>query len=168
MVVALVGLAFEKMRRSSANCRWEIWGQPGDILMPCNEPRDSALWRSLESTSAPIIYKKGERGSPWRRPLEDLTLPKGLPFIRKENVGVDIHWLTQFIHVGLKPWRRRTLSKKDHSIVSKAFSVSILRAIRPTNQLSFFIVFRNSWAMMELSWITLPGTKADCHGEMTL
>ena len=21
---------------------------------------------------------------------------------------------------------------------------------------------------MELSWITIPGTKADCHGEMTL
>ena len=138
MVVALVGLAFEKMRRSSANCRWEIWGQLEDIFMPFKEPSVLALWRSLDSTSAPIIYKKGERGSPWQRSLEDLKFPKGLPFIRKEKDGMDMHWLTQLIHIELKPWRQRTLSKKDHSIVSKAFSVSILRAIRPTNPLFLF------------------------------
>ena len=106
--------------------------------MLIKEPNISTLWRSLDSTLAPIIYKKGEKGSPWQRPLEDLKFPKGLPFIKEENDGVDMHWLTQLIHTKLKPWRRRTLSKKDHSSVSKAFSVFILRAIRPTNPLFFF------------------------------
>ena len=88
--------------------------------------------------------------------------------MRKEKVGVKMHWFTQLIHLVLNPWSRRTFSKKDHFIVSKAFSVSIFRAIRPPMPLFFFIVLRTSWAIMELSWITLPGTKADCHEEMIL
>jgi hypothetical protein len=55
-------------------------------------------WRSLEITSVPKIKRKGDNGSPCRKPLEGRKRPKGDPFNRTENEEVVIQSLIQLIH----------------------------------------------------------------------
>jgi hypothetical protein len=77
------------------------------------------------------MNKKGERGSSYLKPLEGVNLPKWAPSRRIEKEEVVIHCLIHWIQVGLKPNNSRILSKKPHSIKSKAFSISSFKAIRP-------------------------------------
>jgi hypothetical protein len=54
-------------------------------------PRASSLNSNLERTSLPKMNRKGERGSPCRRPLLRENRPKGLPLIRMEKVDEEMH-----------------------------------------------------------------------------
>jgi hypothetical protein len=57
--------------------------------------------------------------------------PKGLPFIRMEKEGEVMQIHTQFVQVGWNPNLAIMARRNSHSILSKAFSMSILRAMRP-------------------------------------
>lgn len=59
--------------------------------------------------------------------------------------------------------------RKGHFTLSKAFSISNLRAANPLEPDIFWcIVWKISWAMMELSYMFLPGTDAACQGDTRL
>lgn len=103
MQKALERVALPKMRRSSAKRRWEIAGQFLTILRPFNELANFSLRSSQESTSAPRMKRKGDRGSPWLKPLEGENKSNGLPLIRMENEEEELQTCIQLIHIELKP-----------------------------------------------------------------
>jgi hypothetical protein len=72
--------------------KMRIAGHKRDILIPWRRPLFSALKISLDKISDPKINRKGERGSPCRRPREGMNFPKGAPSIIMEKVVV-IHCL---------------------------------------------------------------------------
>jgi hypothetical protein len=100
------------------------WGIYGDF-----KPFD--VNSNLERTSVPKINRKGERESPCRRPLLRQNRPKGLPLIRMEKEEEKMHNLIQLIQEGWKPNFFITNKMNSHSILSKAFSMSILRNMKP-------------------------------------
>jgi hypothetical protein len=119
-------------------------------------------------TLVPIIKRTRDSGSPWQRPWEGKNKPKGLPFRRTKNEEVEIQSLIQLIQVGWNPKFERMASKKYHSILSKAFSISILTAISPPHPYFDFKVWNISWAKIELSCIWWLGTKAIWNREIIL
>jgi hypothetical protein len=86
---------------------------------------------SLENTLTPKMKKKGDRGSPCLSPLPGKMNPKGLPFRRMEKEGVEMQTLIQEIQIELNPNLSKMASKKFHSILSKAFSMSIFKNMKP-------------------------------------
>ena len=67
-----------------------------------------------------------------------------------------------------KPKCLKIESKKGHSTLSKAFSKSRFRATIPEMPVFLVRVWKISCAMIELSWMFLPGIEAACHGVMSL
>ena len=102
-----------------------------EIFRPFILPRASSLNNNLERTSMPRINKKGKRGSPCLRPLLGENKPKWLPLIRKEKKEEEMHKLIHLIQTGWKPSFSITTKTKSHSILSKAFSMSMFRNINP-------------------------------------
>ena len=139
-----------------------------EILRPLMWPRLASWNISLENTSDPKMKRKGERGSPCLRPLAGEIKPNGLPLMRMEKEEEEMHASIQPIQTPLNPSFFMMASRKGHSIWSNAFSMSILRNIKPFLPLLFLKVWISSWASMEFSWIFLPGTKANWRGEIIL
>jgi hypothetical protein len=75
---------------------------------------------------------------------KDGKRPKGLPLIRMEKDGKVMQIRIQLIHVEWKPNLAKMAKRKFHSIQSKAFSISILIAIRPPLPFLAFNVWRSS------------------------
>jgi hypothetical protein len=78
-------VALPKMIKSSAKSRWFIGGQALAIRIPLSSPIDSRWWNSRDRTSVPKIKRKGENGSPWRKPLDGVNFPKGEPLSKIEK-----------------------------------------------------------------------------------
>ena len=95
-------------------------------------------------------------------------IPNGLPLMRMEKEEEEIHDSIQPIQVSLNPNFFMMANKNCHSILSKSFSMSILRNIKPPLPFIFLKVCMSSWARIELSSIFLLGTKADWRGEIIL
>ena len=144
MLLAIVKVAFSKMSKSSANKRWWIVEQCLEILRPLMDLALSAWNNNLERTSKPMMKRKGKIGSPCLKPLSGEMHPKGLPFNKKEKEAEMMHNLIQFIQIGLKPSLPRIARMKFHSILSKAFSISNLRNIKPYFSLLCLKVCRSS------------------------
>jgi hypothetical protein len=68
------------------------------IDRPLRFPNASSLNSNLESTSDPMMNRKGERGSPCLRPLFGENKPKGLALMRMEKEEEEMHNLIQLIH----------------------------------------------------------------------
>jgi hypothetical protein len=111
------------------------------------------------------MNRKWDRGSPCLIPRVGLKLPNRDPSKRIEKEEVVIHWPIQLIQVGWKPNKSMILRRNDYSIESKAFFISNFKAIKPPLPLLYFIVWKSSWAMIELSWMDLPLRKAVCMGK---
>ena len=78
------------------------------------------------NASITITNRSGERGSLWRSPLE---LPKkslGEPFIKIENLTMEIQNRIHFLHFSEKPQRCNIYIRKSQLTWSKAFSTSNL------------------------------------------
>jgi hypothetical protein len=90
---------------------------------------------------------------------------EGALFNKTENDVVDIQ---RRIHLSLNPNLCRIDKRKLHSILAKAFSISILTAISPPLPLLDLRVLRISCAKIELSWIWHPDTNAIWKGEIIL
>jgi hypothetical protein len=86
--------------------------------------------------------KKKERGSPCLNSFLGEMKPKGLPFKRIEKVREVMQARIQDIQVGLKPIFSMIAMRKDHSILSKAFSMSKLRKRNP----HFPFLFLKEWS----------------------
>jgi hypothetical protein len=95
---------------------------------------------NLKNTSEPRIKRKGERGSPCLKPLFGVNKPKGLLLIKIEKEEEDMHNLIQFIQIGWKPSLSMMARRNSHSILSKAFFMSILINIKLP--LPFFVFER--------------------------
>jgi hypothetical protein len=89
------------------------------------------------------MKRKGERGSPYLRPLSRENLLKGLPFRRMEKEE-EMHNLIQLTQVEWKPRFSIIAKMKTHSILSKAFSMSILRNKKPPFPFLFLKECRSS------------------------
>lgn len=76
---------------SSANIKCEMKRALWLIWIPFNNWGDSARNSNLVRTSEQRINKKGEMGSPWRRPRWGEKNPKVLPFKRMEYDTVETH-----------------------------------------------------------------------------
>lgn len=74
-------------------------GQELAILIPLKFPLASSLRSNLERAYNPKIKRKRDRGSPCLRPLAEQNFPNGLPVMRMEKEGEDMHILIQFIQV---------------------------------------------------------------------
>jgi hypothetical protein len=77
------------------------------------------------------MKRNGERGSPYLRPLSRENLLKGLPFRKMEKEEEEMHNLIQLTQVEWKPSFSIIAKTKTHSTLSKAFSMSILRNMKP-------------------------------------
>jgi hypothetical protein len=121
--------AFPKIK-SSAKSKWWMGEVFLAILSPLIWRRLSSLNIILENTFEPRINKKGERGSPYLKPLAGENKPKGLPLIKIEKEEEVIQDSIHPIQVTSYPNIFRIASRKDQSILSKAFSISIFRNIK--------------------------------------
>ena len=149
--------------------RCDIGGQFLAILIPWREPLVSFCKSNLDSTSVNKIKRNGEMGSPWRKPRLEVKKPSGDPLIKMKYEGMEMHWLIIWIHFSEKPNCLKMESKKDHSTLSKAFSKSMFRAANPKEPVRFWWrVWKILCAMIELSWMFLPGIEVACHGVMSL
>jgi hypothetical protein len=74
--------------------------------------------------------------------------------------------LIQEIQIGLNPNFSKIAKRKLHSILSKAFSISIFMNIKPHLPLLDLKVCKSSWARIVLSLMFLLGTKADYRVDM--
>jgi hypothetical protein len=101
------------------------------IFIPLTLPSFSYLSSSLESNSDPRIKRKGEIGSPCLKPLDGENKLKGLPFKRIEKEEDEMHDSIQCNQVALNPKCCIMARISFHSILSKAFSISILRNRKP-------------------------------------
>ena len=84
---------------SSANKRWEICKPPlalGLAWNPLRKSPSSVLLNNLLNTSITNKNKRGDKGSPWRRPRELAKKPAGDPLISTEKWTVVIQ---AFIHL---------------------------------------------------------------------
>jgi hypothetical protein len=95
------------------------------------QPFLSSMNDSLEKTSEPKIKRKGDYGSPCLNPLSEEKKPKGLPFSKMEKEAKEMQVLIREIQIGLNPNFSKIANRKFYSILSKAFSISILRNIKP-------------------------------------
>ena len=102
-----------------------------EIFKPLILLKASSLNNNLERTSEPRINRKGEKGSPYLRLLLGENKPKGLPLIRMEKEEEEMHKLIQVIQEEWNPSCFITERIKTHSILSKAFSMSKLRNMKP-------------------------------------
>ena len=137
--------------------------------MPLRNPLDSFCKISLDKTLIAIVKREGDSESPCQRSRLELKKPTGDPLIRIEKVGVEIHWLMRWIHLSENPKCLKMDKRRGHSTLLKAFSISNLRATNPS-ELDFFwcIVWKISWAMLELSCMFLLGIDAACQGDTRL
>ncbi|KAK1278509.1 hypothetical protein QJS04_geneDACA014819 [Acorus gramineus] len=81
--------------RSSAKSKWETLR-----LEWRNFPRELEFTLSSkvqEKAFITITNRSGERGSPCRRPQEELKKPFGLPLTKTENEADLTHWRTRLI-----------------------------------------------------------------------
>ena len=79
--------------------------------------------------SAARTKSKGESGSPCLTPLLHWNCVPGMPFNRTEVVALSKNFLTQSIHVALKPIFSKIFRIVTCSIESKAFSKSNFKMI---------------------------------------
>jgi hypothetical protein len=77
--------------------------------------------------------------------------PKGLLFRRIENEVEEMKILIQEIQIGLNPNFSKIAKRKLHSILSKAFSISIFMNIKLHLPLLDLKVCRSLWAVIILS-----------------
>jgi hypothetical protein len=117
IIEAFFGVAFPKVERSSTKRRWWMVGLFLDIFKPLILPRVTFLNSNLERTSELRIKRKGERGSPYLRPLLRENKLKGLPLIRMVKEEEEMHNLIQVIQEKWKPNCFITKSKNSHSIL---------------------------------------------------
>jgi hypothetical protein len=85
------------------------------------------------------------------QPLPREKKPKGLPFKRIENEVDEIQILIYESQIGLKPSFSKMAIRKLHSILSKAFSMSIFMNIKPVLPCLDLKVCSSSYANMVLS-----------------
>ena len=78
-------------------------------------------------------------------------------------------WYKHIFFQHEKPKCLKIESKKGHSTLLKAFSKSWFRGAIPKVPMRFWWkVWKISCAMIELSWMFLPGIEVACHGVMSL
>ena len=158
---------YRRKRLSSAKGRWDTEGHARVTRIPVIFPWFSAWLRRLTSAYVHRIKMKGDKGSPWRRPLSGTILPLGCPFISTLYFTEVTHLIIQVIHISENPIFRITASMNDHSIMSYALLISILMAILLFLPLVLVLRAWNiSWAIIILSEIYLSATKADCVSEI--
>ncbi|KAM3259152.1 hypothetical protein ACQJBY_050752 [Aegilops geniculata] len=100
----------------------------------------------------------GDNGPPWRSPQQLKIGAPGTPFTMMRVDDVERSPTIQDIHRAPKPMRCRTLRRKGHWTVSKAFEISNF-----TITAGCFKAWRRRavhWASMKLSWRNRPLTKA--------
>lgn len=145
---------------SSANWRWLICKLLRPIVKPWMWELFYALVKIRLRQSATRMKKKGESGSPCRRPLEARIFPRSLPLIMMEKFGEETQPRIHLLHLSPNPLAFKIKSRKSQSNISNAFSTSNLR----TTPFWFFWNLSSviSFAMSEASRICLPATNAVC------
>ena len=74
-------------------------------------------------TSLTRKNKKGERGSPWRIPLDAVIRPLGLPLMKTENFGFFRQPIIHEIYMELNFFRDKIFSKKFQSVIKGFFQI---------------------------------------------
>jgi hypothetical protein len=121
--------AFNRIKVSSAY--WMIGNPlPSFSLIGFEiNPRLKALFTILCKSSAPRTKRSGDKGSPCLTPLLQLKEVPGTPFNRTAELAEENTICTQLSHFCGNPMLCITDKMAVYSIVSKAFSKSILRMI---------------------------------------
>ena len=154
------GSALQKKRLSSAKRRWDTDGHVRVTRIPVIFPWFFAWLRRQTNVSVNRIKMKGDKGSPWRRPLPGIIFPLGCPFMSTLYCTYVIHLIIQVIQIFEKPILRMTASINDHSILSYALLMSVLMAILLLHPLGLVLrAWKFFWAIMILSEICLPNNK---------
>lgn len=111
--------------------------------------------------SLTMMKRKGDNGSPCLRPFVALIflLGQGWPVIIIEKLEEDIQPLIHLHHVSLNPLTLRVRWRKSQSILSKAFSISILTTIPCLFFLKYYAII--SMAIKEASRICRSSMKVD-------
>jgi hypothetical protein len=94
-------------------------------------PALSSLNKSLENTSEPRMKRNGDRESHCLKPPAEEMIPKELPFSKMEKKVEEMQVLIHAIQVEQKLSFSMMTSRNPHSILSKAFSMSIFRNKKP-------------------------------------
>lgn len=113
----------------------------------------------------------GNKGSPWRIPLEGAKYSPGIPLTNTKKENVEIHSFIQLIHWSQKPNFSNTFNIKFYFSLSYAFSIFDFIASQPSNHFLFIKEWKTSWAnkhypeyvSLEIKapcnrWIILPNT----------
>ena len=99
--------AFPNNIVSSTNCWWD-WGSSLGWGVGSLSSWDPILaFSSRPRPSIMIMNIKGERGSPYRIPLEGLKVGEGEPLTRIEKKVVEVSFKIQLTQVGSKPKAKR-------------------------------------------------------------
>ena len=94
-----------KIRVSSVKRRWDTTLPTPHLPLakkPWMEPPSIAFFKILESTSIVKIKRKGERGSPYLRPLELAKKLAEVSLIKIETQAKEMHHLIHLTNLALK------------------------------------------------------------------
>jgi hypothetical protein len=121
---AAVGVARSMIRVSSAYCKTGqgMSSSRGCARRPSRHAATINCWR----TSATVINRYGDRGSPWRRPCLQLIQLPGTPLTRTAVLPVCKSFLIQEQNFGGKPLCSIILRSESQFTESKAFLKSSL------------------------------------------
>jgi len=117
-------VALQNNKLSSAKKRWCKRGPLGDDGTPVSQPVCSAFYNIVLRASTHITNRYGERGSPWRIPLEGWNWSVCCPLRSMENWTDLRHCMINSLHFSANPILLITTSKKLHSILSYALLIS--------------------------------------------
>ena len=76
---------------SSANCKWDMMGPFLQAAIPAQRCFSVAFFIKRFKTSTTNTKRKGDKGSPWRRPLRSLKGFVGVPFNKIDAAAEEIH-----------------------------------------------------------------------------
>ena len=149
---------------SSTNCWCVMTGDSWrEIPLICWVWREFFTRRPSPSTIN--TKRKGERGSPWRMPLEGWKGREGMPFTKMKKKVEETRFITHLTDGGEKPKLVSILCMYIQLNLSKAFERSILRSIP-----AFLLCFKEwmiSCVRMMSSMICLPSMYPDCSGDIS-
>ncbi|KAJ0495179.1 hypothetical protein HanIR_Chr12g0605991 [Helianthus annuus] len=149
---------------SSAYMRWDRDVPSLEILIPLNKPTETAFFIIPDNASITITNKKGDSGSPCRKPREQSNSLVGDPFTNtdaladcKVAITHPLHLLGNFIWAIIE-------SKKAQFTESYALFISTLKYI--PFLLFFFAQLRISLSTNGPSIMFLPAKNADWCSEI--
>ena len=111
-------VAWQKMKLSSANNRWDIHTPLVQNRMPCNCFLSTAFLIREERPSAHKRNRYGERGSPCFIPLDGVMYPFGSPLMSTEYVAVCTVSMAKWTHCSSNPSFNKIFYRKIHSTQS--------------------------------------------------